>query len=228
MVVTVVAVTPVMALSTSAQRFTASLDGLTQRLFSKLRAQNSATSELGRAITDVSLRQALLERLRSEIMTQTFAGLAGVPTTLKRERDVEKPKQPWVRIPPEGLFSKTVGLAAGEHYAALEAAGSDERECLKFPRPCDRCLFHESIRLRHLPLPLSGRKSGRSSSGGGAKVDPNLPSSTGLRVDMFKDSVASDSLSTFLQARQCNLHLVGLHVEEKVAVPCNACHTSAT
>ena len=137
MVVTVVAVTPVMALSTSAQRFTASLDGLTQRLFSKLRAQNSATSELGRAITDVSLRQALLERLRSEIMTQTFAGLAGVPTTLNRERDVEKPKQPWVRVPPEGLFSKTVGLAAGEHYMALEAAGTDERECLEFPRPCD-------------------------------------------------------------------------------------------
>lgn len=57
----------------------------------------------------------------------------------------------------------------------------------------------------------AGRKSGRSSSGGGAKVDPNLPSSTGLRVDMFKDSVTSDSLSTFLQARQCNLHLISLH-----------------
>ena len=86
---------------------------------------------------------------------------------------------------------------------------------------------HETETLSPTAL-AAGRKSGRSSSGGGAKVDPNLPSSTGLRVDMFKDSVASDSLSTFLQARQCNLHLVGLHVEEKVAVPCNACHTSAT
>ena len=65
MMVSVVASSPeVVLLGITAQRFTITVDALTLRLFHKLRAQHSATSEFSAALTGKALRRTLMDKCR--------------------------------------------------------------------------------------------------------------------------------------------------------------------
>ncbi|KAG1673781.1 hypothetical protein FOA52_002350, partial [Chlamydomonas sp. UWO 241] len=207
-------------LTTSAQRFSASLDALTLRLFGKLNEQHEGTEELrlfwklkeqhgraeeiGRAITDAGVASTLAERLRSETLMQAYEGNAkGMPKTLSRTR--AKDGSVWLSPDPGGSFFQAVGsIATGEHaelIAAAEAKAAREAE-----------------HLRQIEAAGGGVRAG--GGGAGAPIEPGQQPSTrgqrglrdatsthnkrsgralGVTSAMFKHVPASASLAAFVE-----------------------------
>ena len=144
-IVSVVATSPegAMALTTSAQRFAASLDAMTQRLFQRLRPQMGSIAELGNTIADAAARQTLVDRCRAEVISQAYESAAkGIPGTLGRNlgslisasEDAggggggEGRKAVWKRTTPggggDGFFSKPLSIEAGERTLAAGSLSS--------------------------------------------------------------------------------------------------------
>ncbi|GAX73443.1 hypothetical protein CEUSTIGMA_g895.t1 [Chlamydomonas eustigma] len=188
----------VTVLTTSAQRFTASLDPMTQRLFQKLRLQAGlAPSELTHAIMEFSARLDLAEKVRDEVIMQTFDGSQkGVPKTLRRAPEPGKPRPPWLRTDPGGgnqFFSVPESLVAGERLA--EAAATESWSLLDADDSKSKHRAHKDAR--------SNRDTAAAASAvlrtGSKEVEEAAWMRPSIKPAHFKDAPPSASLNRFLQ-----------------------------